>query len=135
MKWICWCEFWCNNTALFLKDGSWLNNILVHVLKFIYKLCMIMFTSSNIHCMKQMLTFTVTWKSDVLSFKGLDAGELSSSDEAYSKPKQGHRGQKGKGRPSIRDGPDAIARLINRSPTSDNYKTPTSEWHGLYHIF
>lgn len=60
-------------------------------------------------------------------FKGLDAGELSSSDEAYSKPKQGHRGQKGKGRPSIRDGPDAIARLINRSPTSDNYKTPTSE--------
>lgn len=28
-----------------------------------------MFTSSNIHCMKQMLTFTVTWKSDVLSFK------------------------------------------------------------------
>lgn len=56
---------------------------------------------------------------------GLDAGELSSSDEAYSKPKQGHRGQKGKGRPSIRDGPDAIARLINRSPTSDNYKTPT----------
>lgn len=94
-----------------------------------------MFTSLNIHCMKQMLTFTVTWKSDVLSFKGLDAGELSSSDEAYSKPKQGHRGQKGKGRPSIRDGPDAIARLINRSPTSDNYKTPTSEWHGLYHIF
>lgn len=94
-----------------------------------------MFTSSNIRCMKQMLTFTVTWKSDVLSFKGLDAGELSSSDEAYSKPKQGHRGQKGKGRPSIRDGPDAIARLINRSPTSDNYKTPTSEWHGLYHIF
>lgn len=94
-----------------------------------------MFTSSDIHCMKQMLTFTVTWKSDVLSFKGLDAGELSSSDEAYSKPKQGHRGQKGKGRPSIRDGPDAIARLINRSPTSDNYKTPTSKWHGLYHIF
>ena len=60
-------------------------------------------------------------------FKGLDAGELSSSDEAYSKPKQGHRGQKGKGRgPSIRDGPDAIARLINRSPTTDTYKAPTS---------
>ncbi|XP_061169917.1 ankyrin repeat and SAM domain-containing protein 3-like [Saccostrea echinata] len=57
---------------------------------------------------------------------GLDAGELSSSDEAYSKPKQGHRGQKGKGRgPSIRDGPDAIARLINRSPTNENYKKTT----------
>lgn len=93
-----------------------------------------MFTLSKFIVLN-MLIVTITWKFNALSFEGLDAGELSSSDEAYSKPKQGYRGQKGKGRPSIRDGPDAIARLINRSPTSDNYKTPTSGWLRLFLTF
>ncbi|XP_060073804.1 ankyrin repeat and SAM domain-containing protein 3-like [Ylistrum balloti] len=46
---------------------------------------------------------------------GLDA-DLSSSDEAFPvrRTQQSRRG-KGKGGPSIRDGPDAIARLIDRS--------------------
>ncbi|XP_033758820.1 LOW QUALITY PROTEIN: ankyrin repeat and SAM domain-containing protein 3-like [Pecten maximus] len=46
---------------------------------------------------------------------GLDA-DLSSSDEAFPvrRSQQTRRG-KGKGAPSIRDGPDAIARLIDRS--------------------
>lgn len=46
---------------------------------------------------------------------GLDA-DLSSSDEAFPvrRTQQTRRG-KGKGAPSIRDGPDAIARLIDRS--------------------
>ncbi|KAK3107869.1 hypothetical protein FSP39_024033 [Pinctada imbricata] len=54
---------------------------------------------------------------------GLEA-DLSSSDEGYPK-KRGHKGQKGKGRvPSIRDGPDAIARLIDRSRNPDSAGHP-----------
>ena len=56
---------------------------------------------------------------------GLDA-DLSSSDEGYPKKRSHSKGQKGKGRvPSIRDGPDAIARLIDRSRNPDKTSHPS----------